>query len=125
MKTSIRVLCLGSLLAVSAVAGAQTYGPKDEGRRFNDGSKVVCHNVEVQRNSRDPNRITGTATGAVVGASWATRLAAATARNWPRSPVRLQAARPDARFRATSSPRMATAWSSVAASASTADPSLS
>ena len=67
MKTSIRVLCLGSLLAVSAVAGAQTYGPKDEGRRFNDGSKVVCHNVEVQRNSKDPNRITGTATGAVVG----------------------------------------------------------
>lgn len=67
MKTSIRTVCLGTLLAVSAVAGAQNYGPKDEGRRFNDGSKVVCKNVEVQRNGRDPNRIAGTATGAVVG----------------------------------------------------------
>jgi len=120
MKTSIRVLCLGSLLAVSAVAGAQTYGPKDEGRRFNDGSKVVCHNVEVQRNSKDPNRITGTATGAV-----ATRWAAATARSWPPLPVPWQAAQPGARSRATSSPRTVTAWSSVAVSVSTVDRSLS
>ena len=63
MKTSTRLLVLGTLLAASSVAGAQTYGPRDEGRRFNDGSRVVCKNVEVQRNSRDPNRIAGTATG--------------------------------------------------------------
>ena len=67
MNTTAKMLCLASLLASSAVASAQTYGPQDEGRRFNDGSKVVCHNVEVQRNSSDPNRIAGTAAGAVVG----------------------------------------------------------
>ena len=67
MNTSLRVLLLGSLLAASSVASAQSYGPRDEGRKFNDGSRVVCTNVEVQRNSRDPNRIAGTATGAVVG----------------------------------------------------------
>jgi len=67
MNTSLRVLLLGSLLAASSVASAQSYGPRDEGRKFNDGSRVVCKNVEVQRNSRDPNRIAGTATGAVVG----------------------------------------------------------
>ncbi len=66
MKTSTRLLVLGTLLAASSVAGAQTYGPRDEGRRFNDGSRVVCKNVEVQRNSRS-NRIAGTATGAVIG----------------------------------------------------------
>ena len=67
MKTIAQTLCLGALMAVSTIASAQTYGPRDEGRRFNDGSKVVCRNVELQRNSRDPNRIAGTATGAVVG----------------------------------------------------------
>lgn len=67
MKMIQHVLCVSALLATSFAATAQTYGPKDEGRRFNDGSKVVCKNVEVQRNSRDPNRIAGTATGAVVG----------------------------------------------------------
>jgi outer membrane lipoprotein SlyB len=67
VKTIQRMLCMGALVAASFGAAAQTYGPKDEGRRFNDGSKVVCKNVEVQRNSRDPNRIAGTATGAVVG----------------------------------------------------------
>ncbi|KAF1055526.1 MAG: hypothetical protein GAK43_00321 [Stenotrophomonas maltophilia] len=67
MNTTIRMLCLGSLLAVSAAASAQSYGPRDEGRKFNDGSRVVCKNVEVQRNAKDPNRIAGTATGAVVG----------------------------------------------------------
>lgn len=67
MKTIRHVLCLTALVATSFAATAQTYGPKDEGRRFNDGSKVVCKNVEVQRNYKDPNRITGTATGAVVG----------------------------------------------------------
>ncbi|MCC7635009.1 glycine zipper 2TM domain-containing protein [Stenotrophomonas rhizophila] len=67
MKPTQRMLCMGALLAASFGAVAQSYGPRDEGRRFNDGSKVVCKNVEVQRNSRDPNRITGTATGAVVG----------------------------------------------------------
>ena len=68
MNLSTRTLLCTAVLAASAFsASAQTYGPKDEGRRFNDGTKVVCKNVEVQRNSRDPNRIAGTATGAVVG----------------------------------------------------------
>ncbi|MEP6907060.1 MAG: glycine zipper 2TM domain-containing protein [Pseudoxanthomonas sp.] len=66
MKNLRAMLCIGTLLfSVSALA--QPYGPRDEGRRFNDGSKVVCKNVEVQRNSKDSNRILGTATGAVVG----------------------------------------------------------
>jgi outer membrane lipoprotein SlyB len=68
MNLSTRnVLCAAALMASVFSASAQTYGPTDEGRRFNDGTKVVCKNVEVQRNSRDPNRIAGTATGAVVG----------------------------------------------------------
>lgn len=66
MKT-IRTLMLTGTLLLSATAFAQQYGPQDEGRRFNDGSKVVCKNVEVQRSSKDSNRILGTATGAVVG----------------------------------------------------------
>lgn len=64
------LLSLGLMSMMSAAAaqtGSRTYGPEDEGRRFNDGSKVVCKNVEVQKNSKDPNRITGTAVGAVVG----------------------------------------------------------
>ena len=67
MNTIRSLFCLGAL-ALSAGAIAQDrYGPEDEGRRFNDGSKVVCKNVEVQRSSKDPNRIAGTATGAVIG----------------------------------------------------------
>ena len=61
-----------SLLAVlglcaAAPLQAQTYGPEDEGRRFDDGSRVVCRDVAVSQNTRDPNRIAGTVTGAVVG----------------------------------------------------------
>jgi len=67
MKITTHLLCVGALMAASAGASAQTYGPRDEGRRFDDGSRVVCRNVEVQRNSKDSNRIAGTATGAVVG----------------------------------------------------------
>ena len=67
MKMSIPLLCAGALMAASSAVSAQTYGPRDEGRRFDDGSRVVCRNVEVQRNSKDSNRIAGTATGAVVG----------------------------------------------------------
>ena len=66
MKT-IRTTLLAGAMLLSATAFAQQYGPQDEGRRFNDGSKVVCKNVEVQRSSKDSNRILGTATGAVVG----------------------------------------------------------
>lgn len=55
-------------LAAIGTAYAQTqYGPQDEGRRFDDGSRVVCENVEVQRAHSDPNRIGGTAAGAVIG----------------------------------------------------------
>ena len=68
MNTSRLVLSLG-LLSVMSAAAAQSsyYGPEDEGRRFSDGSKVECRNVEVQKNTRDPNRVAGTAIGAVVG----------------------------------------------------------
>lgn len=66
MKASKLILCAG-LLGIATAASAQTYGPEDEGRRFNDGTRVVCSNVEVQKNSKDPNRIAGTATGAVIG----------------------------------------------------------
>ncbi len=48
-------------------ASAQSYGPQDEGRRFSDGSRVVCEKVEVRRASGDPNRIAGTAAGAIIG----------------------------------------------------------
>lgn len=70
---SIRRLALASLaLAVAGVAHGQTgtqtlYGPEDEGRRFSDGSRVVCTDVEARRADNDPNRIAGTATGAVIG----------------------------------------------------------
>lgn len=54
-------------LATMGAAQAQTYGEQDEGRRFSDGSRVVCEDVEVERGSKDPNRIAGTAAGAVIG----------------------------------------------------------
>jgi uncharacterized protein YcfJ len=54
-------------LAVMPLAHAQTYGPQDEGRRFDDGSRVVCDEVEVRRADKDPNKIAGTAAGAVIG----------------------------------------------------------
>ena len=66
---TIKRLSLAAAFACAAIAPvyAQTYGPQDEGRRFNDGSRVVCKNVEVQRNTKDPNRIGGTVAGAVIG----------------------------------------------------------
>ncbi len=62
-----RLLVCAGLLGIATSAMAQRYGPQDEGRRFNDGTRVVCKNVEVRKNSKDSNRILGTATGAVVG----------------------------------------------------------
>jgi uncharacterized protein YcfJ len=46
---------------------AETYHPRDEGRTFADGTRVICDDVEVARSTSDPNRIAGTATGAVIG----------------------------------------------------------
>ena len=66
MNTPRYLLSVG-LMSVMSAAAAQTYGPQDEGRRFDDGSRVVCKNVEVRQNSRDPNRVAGTAIGAVIG----------------------------------------------------------
>ncbi len=67
IKASKLVVCAGLLGIASAASAQRHYGPQDEGRRFNDGTRVVCKNVEVQKNSKDPNRIAGTATGAVIG----------------------------------------------------------
>lgn len=64
--TRITSACLLSLAAAGA-AQAQNYGPEDEGRRFDDGTRVICEEVEVARSTSDPNRIAGTATGAVIG----------------------------------------------------------
>lgn len=71
MKTPHLIALLGALplsLAMT-VASAQSgrYGPQDEGRRFEDGSRVVCEKVEVRRDGGDPNRVAGTAAGAVIG----------------------------------------------------------
>ena len=120
MKTSTRLLVLGTLLAASSVAGAQTYGPRDEGRRFNDGSRVVCKNVQVQRNSRDPNRIAGTATGAVIGGLLGNQVGGG---NGKLATVAGAVAGGAAagRSRATSSRKMVIAWSNAAANASIAD----
>jgi len=64
----VRVALAGlALLGLTCVAQAQTYGPQDEGRRFNDGTVVRCHKEEVRKNTSDPNRVTGTVAGAVVG----------------------------------------------------------
>ena len=72
MHTSLMSMSLIALMATSTFAQAQNYSQHryttaDDGRRFNDGTRVRCKNVEVQKNSRDPNRIAGTATGAIVG----------------------------------------------------------
>jgi uncharacterized protein YcfJ len=62
---SIAAVCL---LAATGLAHAQsTYGPEDEGRRFDDGTRVICESTEVARSTSDPNRIGGTAAGAVIG----------------------------------------------------------
>ncbi len=47
--------------------GHQPWPASEEGRRFNDGSRVVCRNVEVYKNSRDPDRVGGTVAGALIG----------------------------------------------------------
>ena len=68
MNARIRISLVTALcLLATAPLHAQTYGPEDEGRRFSDGSRVVCRDVEVTQNTRDPNRIAGTVVGAVVG----------------------------------------------------------
>ncbi|MCR6686720.1 glycine zipper 2TM domain-containing protein [Pseudoxanthomonas sp.] len=72
MKTSNRIAALACVplalgMAMAQAQGSRHYGPEDEGRRFSDGSRVVCEKVEVQRSSRDPNRVAGTAAGAVIG----------------------------------------------------------
>ncbi|MDH5823082.1 glycine zipper 2TM domain-containing protein [Luteimonas sp. RD2P54] len=67
MKAIANLICLGALALAGAAAAQPAYGPEDEGRRFDDGSRVVCEDVEVQRNSTDPNRVGGTVAGAVIG----------------------------------------------------------
>jgi len=70
LSTTLRHFVGLGVLLTAAVATAQagrTYTAQDEGRRFDDGSRVVCRDVEVQRSTSDPNRVAGTATGAIVG----------------------------------------------------------
>lgn len=67
IKASKWALCAALLTGASAAWAQHSYGPEDEGRQFSDGTRVVCENVEVQKSSKDSNRIAGTATGAVVG----------------------------------------------------------
>ncbi|MFC7519451.1 glycine zipper 2TM domain-containing protein [Xanthomonas populi] len=61
------------LMATSTFSQAQNhshqqrYTEADEGRKFNDGTRVRCRNVEVQKNATDPNRIAGTVAGAAIG----------------------------------------------------------
>jgi outer membrane lipoprotein SlyB len=64
----IHTTLAGAALAlVATTAQAQSYGPDDEGRRFDDGSRVVCEEVEVREGASDPNRVGGTVAGAVIG----------------------------------------------------------
>jgi len=68
MKSIRTFAAIGLLsLAGTSLVHAQQYGPRDEGRRFDDGSRVVCKDVEVRRNTSDPNRVGGTAAGAIIG----------------------------------------------------------
>ncbi|WP_449466312.1 hypothetical protein [Stenotrophomonas humi] len=53
-KLATTLVGLGMLFAASAQA--QTYGPRDEGRRFDDGSRVECRKVEVANNARNQER---------------------------------------------------------------------
>lgn len=121
MKTSTRLLVLGTLLAASSVAGAQTYGPRDEGRKFNDGSRVVCKNVEVQRNSRDPNRIAGTATGAVIGGLLGNQVGGGNGKKLATVAGAVAGGAAGRQSRATASRKTVIAWSNAAASVFTAD----
>ena len=67
MKTLHGITIAACALLATPLAQAQTYGPEDEGRRFDDGSRVVCEKVELRRAEGDSNRIAGTAAGAVIG----------------------------------------------------------
>ncbi|WP_115527037.1 MULTISPECIES: glycine zipper 2TM domain-containing protein [Xanthomonas] len=72
MRNSLMGMSLIALMATSTFAQAQNYSQHryttaDEGRRFNDGTRVRYKNVEVQKNSTDPNRIGGTLAGAAIG----------------------------------------------------------
>lgn len=49
-----RYLTSVGLMSVMSATAAQTYGPQDEGRRFDDGSRVVCKNVEVRQTAAIP-----------------------------------------------------------------------
>ncbi len=58
MRTSLLGMSLIGLMATSTFAQAQSYSHQhryteaDEGRRFNDGTRVRCRNVEVQKKTR-------------------------------------------------------------------------
>jgi outer membrane lipoprotein SlyB len=68
-RRTLRAAAFTIALCTAGMVHAQdrVYGPEDEGRRFDDGSRVVCKDVDVRHATKDPNRIAGTATGAVIG----------------------------------------------------------
>ncbi len=67
MRIHNSLLCIATFGMAAFAAQAQSYGPSDEGRRFDDGSRVVCQQVEVQQAAGDANRVGGTVAGAVIG----------------------------------------------------------
>ena len=81
MKTFHGSVILAFALAATPLAQAQTYGPEDEGRRFSDGSRVVCEDVELRKADGDPNRIAGTAAGAVIGGVIGSQVGSGTGRD--------------------------------------------
>ncbi|MFC6840852.1 glycine zipper 2TM domain-containing protein [Xanthomonas theicola] len=68
LKSALCLTVLAVATAAAPLAQAQRhYGPEDAGRRFNDGTRVHCKKVAVQKNNTDPNRIGGTVAGAAIG----------------------------------------------------------
>ena len=64
---SIATACVLTIAGAGAANAQTNYGPEDEGRRFSDGTRVICEETEVARSTSDPNRLGGTAAGAVIG----------------------------------------------------------
>lgn len=80
MKTTVFALTAALALFSAPALAQDRYGPEDEGRVFSDGSRVVCRDASTVHNSRDPDRVTGTATGAVIGGLIGNRIGSSSGR---------------------------------------------